>query len=93
MGRRFNFDDDDFQDENIFPDTESEQEFNKRQEVFNLMQLDIVKSELNQRLLNRVIKMCENHDDWHKKCHKSRLKMIIECYSVLSGLMSEGEGD
>lgn len=90
---RFNYDDEDFQDENLFPDTENEANFRKSEEAFNFMQLDIVRREMNHRLLNRVIKMCENSSGWHNKGHKTRLKMIAECYSVLTGLLQEPEDE
>lgn len=93
MATRFNYDDEDFGDENLFPDSESEADFIKRQDAFNQMQIDVARTELNQRLLRQVIKMCESQTGWASRSHKARLNMIIESYSVFSSLIGNPEGE
>jgi hypothetical protein len=88
--------DDEFPDENFFPDTNGEpnpqeQEFAMEVELahINLTQLD-----LNQKLLAKVIKLLqENVWFWKFKRFETKLRMIIETYFLMKKVVMDELGE
>ncbi len=99
--RRFNYDDDEFQDENFFPDTNGEDEEEmmrmelaqqelesmQRREALDLMQLELVEVDLNQRLLFKAIKMLEKSWLWRFRRTETKLKLIAAAYTVFKSIL------
>ncbi len=95
--KRFNYDEnDDFQDENFYEEENedddvvyiSQQEYDaiERQDALDLMQLELVELDLNQRLLFKTIKMLEKSWIWRFRKTNTKLKMISEAYAMMQQL-------
>lgn len=102
---RYNDDDDDFQDENLFPDTDDNDyedgvmdsaeyaEMMRRQEALQLMQLELVQLDLNQKLLFRAIKLVkENTWFFSFRSKENQLKLIAMAYHFLKNMVVMQEG-
>ncbi len=100
--KRFNYDDnDDFQEPDFFSETDDDDEdgdesemsdedyasLMDRREAIDLMQLDLVQADMNQRLLFKTIKMLEKTWLWKFRSETSRLKMIADNYNILKSLV------
>lgn len=94
------YEDDDFQDENLFPDTFGDEEALSDEEYVKMMErkdalenksLALAEFELNQRLLFRAMKFAENYPYWKGTPRKTRLKMIAEIYLTLRNLLEQKE--
>ncbi len=91
--RQFNYDDE--YEENFFPDTGDDQpseedvaELLERREQLDLIQLDLVDFDLQQKLLSKAIKMCEKSFWWRFKSNTSRLVKINETYHILKSIIT-----
>lgn len=102
---RYNDDDDDFQDENLFPDTDDDDydggvmdaaeyaEMMRRQEALQLMQLELVQLDLNQKLLFKAIKLVkENTWFFSFRSKEKQLKLIAMTYHFLKNMVVMQEG-
>jgi len=83
--RRFDADDnDEFQEEleQMF-DYEFDEDFATKNEILNVLQLDLVELDINQKILVSVIKMLERTFLWRFKSHHKKIKMISETYEAM----------
>jgi hypothetical protein len=98
--KRFNYDEnDDFQDDNYL-DNEynddddddvvyiSQQEYEAMQhhDAIDFMQIELVETDLNQRLLFKAIKMLEKSWFWQFRSEETKLKLISQAYSIMKNL-------
>lgn len=101
--KRFDYEyedeDDDFGEDNFFPEEDvnvwtkqEEMEHLERREALDLMQLEMVQTDLNQKLLSKTIKMLENSFFWRFRSNKTKLKMIAETYESLKILSAISNG-
>jgi hypothetical protein len=87
--RRFDSDEnDEFQDEleHMF-DFEFDDELTEKTNIINVLQLDLVEYDLNQRLLSIVIKMLEKSFMWKFRSLSSKQKAIREQYQAMLALV------
>lgn len=93
--KRFDYDED---DEDFLPDTddeglsEADLEMMQRQEAMNMMQLDLVQLDLNQRLLFRAIKLVKKNTwffGWRSKT--KQLELVATAYHFLKKLTENNE--
>lgn len=100
--KRFDYDDEDFQDENLFPDTDDDDdddeemgmdpaeyaEMMERQEALQLMQLELVQVDLNQRLLFAAMKMVKKTTWFYSfRSKETQLKLIAQTYQFMKKLV------
>lgn len=97
MKRRFDYNDENEDQDDLFPDTsydgdddfdEDYAEIIERSEVLDKMQLDLVQLDLNQRLLFKTMKMVKTSKKWKRIGDEDRLKMVAEAYAVFQQLVS-----
>jgi len=89
--RRF---DDDEEDENLFPDTEGNNEQEQMNNSLELMQLNLVQIDMNQKLLHKTVQFLEKSWFWKFRTKKNKLKIIIETYNIFKYLvMAEFQED
>lgn len=103
--RRFNYDDgsEDFKDEvdNFFPDFggEEEAEYMGRDDIINMLHIDLAEYDLNQKVLTAAIRLCEKTLFWRFRSIKTKLRMLDFIYKNLLELLKadsdeeEEEGD
>lgn len=94
-------DDDDFQDENLFPDTygdddddlskEEYVEMMARKDALEERSLELAELDLNQKLLFEAMKFAERYPNWEFKSQAAKLKMVAETYKTLKGLLKNKE--
>tara|TARA_Y100000034_G_scaffold40932_1_gene50380 strand:- start:1573 stop:1908 length:336 start_codon:yes stop_codon:yes gene_type:complete len=89
--RRFNYDDhDDFKEEidNFWPgDTDSpfgydpdDEPYIEKGDIINMLQIDMVEYELNQRILTAAYKLCKSSFWWRFRTVKSKIAMVKFVY-------------
>lgn len=89
--KRFNFEDnEEFPDERV-PDleelTESEYEqLVEHAEFVDLKNLNLREFDLNQKLVYKAIKLCENNFLWKFRTTKKKLLLVKEAYEYLKAL-------
>ncbi len=91
--RRFDADDnEEFQDEleEMF-EFEFDEDFAAKSEIISVLQLDLVEYDINQKLLQTVIKMCEKSWGWRFRRTKTKVRIITEAYKSLADLMDRTE--
>ena len=98
--KRFDYNNEDDDQDDLFPDTgdddfdyerelaEHEYESIKRRETLDLIQLELVEVDLNQKLLFRSIKMLEKSWFWRFRRTQTKLKMIAEAYALFKQLVA-----
>lgn len=97
--KRFNWNDDDEED-GFYSDMENEEpdgedmidqetlEYLERREAVDLMQLGLLQSGLNQKLLNKTIKMLEKSWFWRFRSQQNKLNLINETYKKLNYIIT-----
>lgn len=99
--KRFDYDDEDFQDENLFPDTDDDDdddemgmdpeeyaEMMQRQEAWQLMQFELVQLDLNQRLLFAAMKMVKETTWFYSfRSKETQIKLIAITYQFLKSMV------
>lgn len=89
-----NGDDDDDDDDDKDPDEMTAKEYEEmmqRQEALNVMQLELVSEDLDQRLLSMATRICEKGWLWKFRSHQTQLKMIGKTYLALHRILVMGE--
>lgn len=66
---------------------EEYEEMMQRQDAINIMQLELVSEELNQRLLSTAARICEKSWFWKFRSHQTQLKMIKKTYIALNRML------
>ena len=70
---------------------EFEMEDDGMEEEIRAVELNLVATNLNRRIIINAIKMLESSWWWKFTRYKTKLKMISECYKTFSKLVSEPE--
>ena len=100
--KRYNYDDDDFQDENLFPDTGDDDDaeemeeaaYNKMEEQIAYAHLHLAYFDLDQELLLQAMQFARNNTwffSWRSK--KKQFSIITETYRLLKGLLTNTENN
>jgi len=82
--RRFNDD----ENEELFPDMDGNHGEDIVGDPLELMKLNLVQIDLNQKLLNHTVRFLERTWFWRLRTNKKKLGMIIETYNVFKYLVT-----
>ena len=88
--KRFNYNEDEFEDEHV-PDLEELTESDYEQlvehaEFVDLKNLNLREFDLNQKLVYKAIKICENNFFWKFRSAKKKLSLVKDAYEFLKAL-------
>lgn len=97
--RNFNYDDneefqpeiDNFFDEEDDEEYDGEEFFGEKSEIIRAMELELVESHINLKILQTAIKTCEKKWFWRFYSLPTKLKHIAKAYVTFERLLSEVE--
>ncbi len=93
--RRFNYDDhEDFKEEidNFWlGEDDSDEPYVEKGDIINMLQIDMVEYELNQRTLATAFNLCKSSFLWRFRSLASKLKMLKQVYSNFSEVLDRNK--
>lgn len=96
MARFDYYEDDDFKDEDLFPDIDDDEidEINmeyikvlEKRELVEALRIQVMQKELNYVILRKAITYCEKSWFWKFKSAKTKLDLIISAYQTFKALV------